>query len=83
MFFLEIAELFLSALIILVFATQIFMPLWKGEKLFPIFRAKLNVLNEEVAEAKEEVGIATTRRKIKRLKKTAKDLESENDENDK
>jgi uncharacterized membrane protein (DUF106 family) len=82
MVFLEIAELIISALIILVFSTQIFIPLWKGENLFPIFRKKLNRLNEEIAEAKEEVGIATTKRKIKKLKKVIQKLESEDESDD-
>jgi hypothetical protein len=42
----------------------------------------LNRLNDEVAEAKEEVGMATTKRKIKKLKKTVQDLESEDASDD-
>jgi hypothetical protein len=82
MVFLELAELLISALILLVFTTQIFIPLWKGEKLFPIFRKKLNRLNEEVAEAKEEIGIATTKRRLKKLKKTVQKIESEDESDD-
>ncbi|MCK9557585.1 MAG: hypothetical protein M0R50_06040 [Candidatus Cloacimonetes bacterium] len=80
MVFLEITEWFIAAAIILVFATQIFTPLWKGEKLFPVFRTKLIVLDEEVAAVKEEVSVATTKRKIKKLKQTVKDLEKDNEE---
>jgi len=82
MVFLEIAELIVSALILLVFTTQIFLPLWKGENLFPIFRKKLNRLSDEVAEAKEEVKVATTKRRIKKLKKTVKEIESEDESDD-
>jgi len=82
MVFLELAELLISALILLVFTTQIFLPLWKGENLFPIFRKKLNRLNDEVAEVKEEVGIATTKRRIKKLKRVVQELESEDESDD-
>ena len=77
MVFLELTEWFVIALIILIFATQIFIPLWRGEKLFPIFRKKLKRVDEELAEVWEDIEVGHKKRKLKRLKKTAEDLESE------
>ena len=80
MVFLELLEGLVALLIILIFVTQIFIPLWIGGKLFPFCRKKLKRLDEEVAEAKEEIVVAQTERKVKRMKKVATTLREEDDE---
>ena len=87
MVFLELLEALVALLIILVFVTQIFIPLWIGGKLFPFCRKKLKRLDKEMAEAKEEIDVAQTERKVKRMKKVAtilreEDSEEEGEENE-
>jgi hypothetical protein len=82
MVFLEVMQWLIAAIIILVFATQIFMPLWKGDRIFPIFRKKLVRVEEELSEVREEVVINTAKRKLKSLKKTAKTLKEESEKDD-
>jgi hypothetical protein len=43
----------IAAIIILVFSTQVFIPLWKGTKLFPGIRRRK--LDAQMKEVKEEV----------------------------
>jgi hypothetical protein len=80
MVFLPLLELFVAAFIILLFTTQIFMPLWKGERAFPFFRHKMKRLGEEIAEVREDVDIAQSKRTLKELRKTVKELEKDESE---
>ena len=80
MIFLELTEFLTAILVVVIFVTQIFIPLWVGGKLFPFCRKKLKRLDEEIAEAKEDVDIALTERKVRRMKKTAFTLRKEDEE---
>lgn len=42
-------------LLILLFATQVFVPMWWGTKVFPIFRPRQRQLEAKLTETREEV----------------------------
>jgi len=52
--FLRYAEYFLLALIFVVFATQVFVPMWQGTKTWPIFRSRQRKLEAELTQTREE-----------------------------
>ena len=79
MFFLSIAEFLISVLVIAIFVTQIFIPLWNEEKLAPLFRKKLKHLDAEIAEVNEEVSIAQTQNKLRQMKKVVEKFRSEDE----
>jgi hypothetical protein len=80
MVFLELLEVLTAIFIIAMFTTQIFMPLWLGGKLFPFCRKKLKRLDKEIAEAKEEIDIASAERKVKRIRKVAAAIRKEDED---
>ena len=67
-------ELICAAVIILLFATQIFIPLWNGTKLFPAIRrrkleTKKTELKEELEKQEEMQGLDQLERDLEKLKK--------------
>ena len=51
---LRYVEYLVFALILLVFATQVFVPMWRGTKVFPIFRSRQRELEAELTQTREE-----------------------------
>lgn len=51
--FLDLALLIIAALVILAFATQVAIPLFKGTPMFPFFKG--STVAAQVAEAQEEL----------------------------
>lgn len=70
MHFLYFVEVIIALLIILVFLTQVFVPLWRVTPLFPIFRreykleTKLEEKRQEALEAKIQRDIEAEQRGI-------------------
>jgi len=62
--FLRWLEYLVFVLIALVFATQIFVPMWQGKRLFPIFRSRQRQLERKLAAAREEATEATLDRQL-------------------
>lgn len=56
--FLRYGEWILFAVIVLVFVTQVFVPMWRGTKVFPIFRSRQRKLEAELTETREEAHAA-------------------------
>ena len=70
MVFLELAELILSILVFVLFVTQVIIPIWKGENLFPLFRKKLAKVQKEMAQVKEDIELELKKNKVEELKKS-------------
>lgn len=51
---LRYGEYLVFALIALVFVTQVFVPMWRGTKVFPIFRSRQRRLEAELTQTREE-----------------------------
>lgn len=73
MIFLEFMEVVIAVLILIFFITQILIPLAKGTPYFPAFR-KRKKLEEDLAEAREEVDKAELEIAIKKDVEQAKKL---------
>lgn len=56
--FLRYLEFFVIAVILLVFATQVFVPMWRGTKTWPIFRSRQRQLESKLTELREEAHAA-------------------------
>lgn len=56
--FLRYLELFVIAVIVLVFVTQVFIPMWRGTKTWPIFRSRQRQLESKLTELREEAHAA-------------------------
>lgn len=56
--FLRYLEYFVIAVVLLIFATQVFVPMWKGIKTWPIFRSRQRELESKLTELREEVHAA-------------------------
>ena len=52
--FLRYGEYLVLALIVLVFVTQVFVPVWRGIKIFPIFRSRQRKLEAKLTQTREE-----------------------------
>ena len=82
MFFIELAELLGCVLIFILFVTQIIVPIWQGENLFPLCRKKLKAVDKEMAQVKEEIELAEAKAKLEALKKTLGKEEKNESETD-
>ena len=56
--FLRYLEFLVIAVVLLIFATQVFMPMWRGTKVFPIFRSKQRQLESQLTELREDAQAA-------------------------
>jgi hypothetical protein len=56
--FLRYLEFFVIAVILLIFVTQVFIPMWRGTKVFPIFRSRQRALESKLTELREEAHAA-------------------------
>lgn len=65
---LRYAEYLVFVLIALVFVTQVFVPMWQGTKIFPIFRSRQRRLETELVETREEVHEAELERALEEEK---------------
>ena len=83
MVFWGVLELIGAAFIILLFSTQVFIPLWNGTKLFPaIGRRKLNAQMKEVKEELEKEGEMQDLDQLERDLEKLKENREENKENE-
>ena len=63
--FLRYAEILMFVVIALVFVTQVFIPMWKGIKVFPIFRSRQRELESKLTKVREEAHEAGLERELK------------------
>jgi len=56
--FLRYLEFLVIAVVLLIFATQVFIPMWRGTKVFPIFRSRQRQLESKLTEIREEAHAA-------------------------
>jgi predicted DNA repair protein MutK len=67
MVFLEVAQFISVALIVVIALTQIIVPILMGTPVFPIFKRKNKIIDQALAEAKEERNLAEKEEQIKNL----------------
>ena len=77
MVFLELAELIVAILIFVLFVTQVIIPIWKGENLFPLFRKKIAKVEKEMAQVKEDIFQTELRLRMKEMYRKKKSLQEE------
>mgnify|MGYP001575377136 CR=1 FL=1 len=63
--FLKVMELVVTGLFLVIVYTQIFIPLWRGTPIFPLFRT-VSDLQEQLAKAKEKTIEKDLQEKIKK-----------------
>ena len=73
-----VLELLFATLIVIIFLTQILMPLFRGTPVFPIFRRERK-LESELSEARKEVIEASLERRIKQEREKAERLRDDTD----
>ena len=66
--FLRYAEYFLIALILIVFGTQVFWPMWRGTPVFPIFKSQRRRLEAELRAAREAAEIERLEQELRQEK---------------
>ena len=55
--FLRYLEFFAIAVVLLIFATQVFIPMWRGTKVFPVLRSRQRQLESKLTELREEARV--------------------------
>ena len=56
--FLRYMEFFVIAVVLLIFATQVLVPMWRGIKVFPVFRSRQRRLESQLTDLREEAQAA-------------------------
>lgn len=68
MVFLALLEIFAVSFSMIFFTFQILIPLWNGTELFPTFRRKNRVLDQELRNVKTDLESIEEKEKIEELK---------------
>ena len=53
----------------ILITTQLVIPLWKGTKIFPIFRSDLNKVSSEISKASSELEVAEIEKTVKKIRR--------------
>lgn len=69
--FLRLLEFFSIAVIVVIAVTQIGIPAWKHQKLFPLFRKSQKTLEKELAEAEQKKSELNLHEDIEDIKREA------------
>ena len=75
-------EVLAFVLIAIFFATQIFWPMWRGTRLFPIFRGRQRQLEHQIAATREEAIELGLDQRLKEEKERVSRLRSEGGDQD-
>ena len=74
--FLRYLELGIIVVLLLIFATQVFIPMWRGTKVFPIFRSRERQLESKLTELREEAHAAELEHVVEEEQSRVTDLRS-------
>jgi hypothetical protein len=77
MWLLRAVEFIVIVLLLYFVITQVFLPMFRGTPVLPIFRQE-NALLKELAKAREEVLDAKMKKEIQKIRKQAEVVEKEN-----
>jgi len=65
----DIIELFIIAVVLWFMVTQVFLPVFRGTKMYPIFRTKMPKLNAELTDVRQQGAEKDLKEEIRRAKK--------------
>jgi hypothetical protein len=77
LFFLEAFEFFVIALVILGFVSQIVIPIFRGENMFPLFNRRLRRAKQRITDATTEQDVVLAEKKAREAEKAARQLRRE------
>lgn len=67
-------ELLFGAIVLVMVVTQVAVPLWRGTKLFPLFRSKRREVAQQFRSVREDLDLAAKEAELKQAKREVKQV---------
>ncbi len=67
-----VIDFLVFSLLVLVVITQLLIPIWKGTKIFPIFRKKISSAVNEIQEAQTDLEVTRLKNEAEQIRERVK-----------